>query len=144
MAIVSLTPDACTIRTSVRSQIESKKELLKTRLAAIGKMVGATMGVDGEYPGWEYDAQSALRPVFVREYEKQTKKKAIVKGIHAGLECGIFATKAKESGLHLDFTSIGPDLREVHTPDENLGIASTGRTWELLKAVLAVLAEKGE
>lgn len=143
LAIVEVGKDKATIRTSVRSQIASKKELLKAQIGAIGKVLGATMGIDGDYPGWEFDPNSRIRPLFVKLYEMQTENKAVVQGVHAGLECGLFSDKALELGKKIDFASIGPDLRDVHTPDESLSISSTGRTWDLLKAVLANVAEKG-
>ena len=54
-----------------------------------------------------------------------------IEGIHAGLECGIFASRKD-----LDIISIGPDILDIHTPKETLKIASTQRTYELLITVL--------
>ena len=36
----------------------------------------------------------------------------------------------------LDAISLGPDMYDVHTPDEHLSIPSTIKTWEYLLAVL--------
>jgi dipeptidase D len=36
----------------------------------------------------------------------------------------------------LDMISIGPNLYDVHTPDEHMSISSTQRTWEYLVAIL--------
>jgi len=35
--------------------------------------------------------------------------------------------------------SIGPEMHDIHTSRERLGIASTGRMWEFIKAVLKAL-----
>ncbi len=35
--------------------------------------------------------------------------------------------------------SIGPDMRDIHSPRERLSIPSVRRTWEYLLAVLAQL-----
>ena len=66
-------------------------------------------------------------------YKEQTGKDMIVEAIHAGLECGYFSGKMPG----LDCVSIGPDVNDVHTPNETLSISSTQRTWELVKEVVA-------
>jgi len=58
-----------------------------------------------------------------------------VEGIHAGLECGLFA--AKIPGL--DAISFGPQMYDIHTTREKLSIGSAARTWELLKKTLEML-----
>ncbi len=56
--------------------------------------------------------------------------------IHGGLECGLLAAKLEG----LDCVSIGPDLADIHTPDEKLSIASAHRVWTFLLAVLQEMA----
>ena len=58
-----------------------------------------------------------------------------MEAIHAGLECGLLAQKLPG----LDAVSIGPDMRDIHSPRERLSIPSVRRTWEYLLAVLAQL-----
>ena len=53
--------------------------------------------------------------------------------IHAGLECGILSGKIEG----LDCISLGPNMADVHTPDEVISISSIQRVWEFLKAVMA-------
>ena len=55
---------------------------------------------------------------------------------HAGLECGFFAGKM---GADFDAVSIGPDMFDVHSPNEKLSIPSTQRTWNFLLKVLEAL-----
>ena len=69
----------------------------------------------------------------IKVYEKQNGTTPVVEVIHAGLECGLLADKIEG----LDCISIGPNMRDVHTPDEVISISSIGRVWEFLKAVLA-------
>ena len=62
---------------------------------------------------------------------KQVKKPKIA-AIHAGLECGIFSEKNPK----LDVISIGPDIKNPHTPDERMSIDAVKQTYEyLLKAL---------
>jgi dipeptidase D len=41
-----------------------------------------------------------------------------------------------EKAPHLDMISFGPTMRGVHSPDERLDVASTGRWWNHLKVLL--------
>ena len=41
--------------------------------------------------------------------------------------------------LILDAVSIGPNILEIHTPNEKLDIASTKRTWKFLIEILKEL-----
>ncbi|MBR5005888.1 MAG: aminoacyl-histidine dipeptidase, partial [Clostridia bacterium] len=61
---------------------------------------------------------------------------ARVEGIHAGLECGVFAEKIEG----LDAISFGPDLRDVHSVRERLNAPSTARMYELVKEMLKIIA----
>ena len=52
--------------------------------------------------------------------------------IHAGLECGLIGEKYPE----MEMVSFGPNMWDVHTPDEHVSIPSVGAFWKLLVAVL--------
>lgn len=118
---------------SVRSCIESAKSALIDKVCAIAELAGGSFGVTGDYPGWAYRADSPLREKMIRVYERMYGKKPEVQAIHAGLECGILASKIED----LDCISFGPDMKDIHTTEETLSISSTGRVWEYLTAVLA-------
>ena len=55
-----------------------------------------------------------------------------VQAIHAGLECGIIGKKLPG----IDMVSIGPDMKDIHTPQERLSISSTARTYDFVCEVL--------
>ena len=101
-------------------------------LDVIAEKYGATCNVHSEYPAWEYRRDSHLRDVMCDLYKKTYGKDARVIIIHAGLECGIFSDKMEG----LDCVSIGPEMHDIHTSRETLGIASTERTWKFLLEVL--------
>ncbi len=117
----------------IRSSVDSECEMLAQRLECQIKPLGGTFRREGPYPGWEYAPVSPLRDLLCEVYKKQTGKDMIIEAIHAGLECGYFSGKMPG----LDCVSIGPDVRDVHTPNEKLSISSTQRTWELVTEVLA-------
>ncbi len=118
---------------SIRSSVATAKDYLASKLAQITKSLGGEISYHGKYPGWEYARESKLRDLCIRVYEKQTGQKPAVEVIHAGLECGLLSAKIEG----LDCISFGPNMRDVHTPDEVISISSIARVWEFLKAVLA-------
>ncbi len=67
-----------------------------------------------------------------KEYKALYNKEAAVKAIHAGLECGLFLEKYP----NLDMISIGPDVTDVHSPDEKMKISSVGKFWDFLVKIL--------
>ena len=99
---------------------------------------GGTTAMRGEYPAWEYKEESALREVALEAYRRVYGGEARVEGIHAGLECGVFAEKIEG----LDAISFGPDLRDVHSVRERLNAPSTARMYELVKEMLKIIAGK--
>ena len=120
---------------SVRSSAGAEKEKLIGALKALADGCGGTFSRRGDYPAWEYRPASRLRDVMVRVCRERTGKEPVVATIHAGLECGLLAQKLPG----LDAVSIGPDMRDIHSPRERLSIPSVRRTWEYLLAVLAKL-----
>ena len=115
-----------------RSSDDSERIDLTNRLLGIVKKYSAKACVHSEYPAWEYKKDSVLQSVFADAYYDMFGKKMTVTAIHAGLECGLFCGKI--SGL--DCVSFGPDIFDIHTPDERLSISSVARMWEYLLEVL--------
>ncbi len=62
-------------------------------------------------------------------------KKPVVEVIHAGLECGIIGDK----NPGMDMISIGPDLRNPHSPDEKIHIGTIGKVWDFFVELLKEL-----
>ena len=59
-------------------------------------------------------------------------KEAEIVAIHAGVECGLFNEKLG----NLDMISFGPNLYDVHTPDEHMSISSVKNCYEYLLGIL--------
>ena len=59
-------------------------------------------------------------------------KEAKIVAIHAGVECGLFNEKLG----NLDMISFGPNLYDVHTPDEHMSISSVKNCYEYLLGIL--------
>ena len=120
---------------SLRSSVSAEKKELCDKVCEIIDKYEGTYELGGDYPAWEYKADSALREHLVRVYEKQYGKLPEVLSIHAGLECGILASK--KPGL--DCVSVGPDILDIHTTRERLSISSVQRVWKFLVEALETL-----
>ena len=127
------TQDGCvSLDYSIRSSVESEKEMVVDKVCLLLSMQGAEYTVSGRYPAWEYRRDSALRGEMIRIYEKMFGSSPRVEAIHAGLECGILSSKLPG----LDCVSIGPDMKDIHTPEERLSISSTERMWNYILEIL--------
>lgn len=118
---------------SIRSSHESAKQYLSDKLKQLTEILGGEISYHGLYPGWPYARESKLRDLCIRVYKEMYDKEPKVEVIHAGLECGILSSKIEG----LDCISLGPNMANVHTPDEVISISSIQRVWEYLKAILA-------
>lgn len=126
------------VSTSVRSSNAAAKEALINQLKSLAALCDATVGIRGDYPGWDYDPDSPLREKMVTIYEEMYGVKPQIEAIHAGLECGIFQSKIPG----LDCVSIGPDMQDIHTTRETLSIPSVQRVWKFLLKVLESLQKR--
>lgn len=123
------------VTVSVRSSEEEEKTALLGEAAIAVTAAGGSYTVSGEYPAWEYKHESRLREAAAEVYVKQYGSEPVISAIHAGLECGIFCGKLDG----LDCISFGPNILDIHTPDERLDIGSTARVYEFLKELLSRL-----
>lgn len=128
LGIMELQPDALYLVTSVRSSISSRKEELKDSLCLLAEFLGGNVDISGDYPAWEYRADSDIRAMISDIYEELFQEKPVFEAIHAGLECGILSGKIN----NLDCVSFGPNNYDIHTPKERLSISSTEKVWKLI------------
>ncbi len=133
MGVMKVDATEIKVSFSLRSSVVSAKEYLAAKLKQMTEMLGGTVAFRGDYPAWPYARESKLRDLCLEVYKNQYGKEAKVEIIHAGLECGILSGKIEG----LDCISLGPDMFDVHTPDEKISISSIARVWDFLKAVLA-------
>ena len=124
-----------TLTFAVRSSVNREKRDLLSHLSQLAVLYEANYSEVGDYPAWEYKKESRLRDTMVRVYSEMFNRTPEVIAIHAGLECGLLSEKLPG----LDCVSFGPNMKDIHTSRERLEIASVGRTWEYLLAVLKQL-----
>ena len=120
------------INSSQRSSLLSARHNVADAFSAIFELAGAEVETGEGYPGWKMNPDSRLLRVAVEQYKRLFGKEPVERGIHAGLECGLYSEKYP----HLDMVSFGPTLRGVHSPDEKLLIPTVDMVWRHLLAVL--------
>ena len=128
LGIMELQEDCLYMVTSIRSSVSSRKADLADKLELLVEFLGGEMTVGGEYPAWEYKADSDIRETISSVYKELFDEEPVFEAIHAGLECGILSGKIE----NLDCVSFGPNNYDIHTPKERLSISSTEKVWKLL------------
>ena len=133
LSIIIADSEKIEVKCLIRSSVDSKKEEIASMVESVFTLAGAKVEFSGSYSGWNPNLDSNILKVMSESYEKEFGKKPEVKVIHAGLECGILGSIEPE----LDMVSFGPTIRNPHSPDEKVNIASVEKFWEFLTATLA-------
>jgi dipeptidase D len=126
------TKKKATVVTSQRSSVESAKTDVADRVASCLALGGAIVEHSDGYPGWTPDPASEILNITTKVYAGLFGQEAVVRAIHAGLECGLILEKYPG----LDMLSIGPTIKGAHTPSERINIQSTEKFWKLLVELL--------
>ena len=132
LASIHKTEKTIDVNSSQRSSIYSARVNMANTFAAVFELAGAKVEIGEGYPGWKMNPNSEILRIAVEQYKRLFKKDPIVRGIHAGLECGLFSEKFPG----MDMISMGPTLRGVHSPDEKLLIPTVQMVWDHLLAIL--------
>ncbi len=132
LGVIEIDENKGYITYSSRSSKEEQIELSVSEVDAEAQRLGAEVRHTGRYPGWDFIPDSALRDRYCAKYEELMGKPVKTVVIHAGLECGIIKSNIPD----MDIISIGPNMRNIHTPDEALEIASCDRLFRVLKAII--------
>lgn len=132
IGVLTTREDSVEFSGAVRSSVKSLKKEINDRIARVCELCGAQIDFKGDYPEWEFKVKSSIRELMKETYLSMYQKELKVDAIHAGLECGLLKEKVGD----IDMISIGPNLYDVHTPDEHMSISSTQRVYEFLCEVL--------
>lgn len=118
-----------------RSAYDSKMDVMQRQAERLAKALGFELDVNGRYSGWPMKEKSPLAADFLRVAKEVLGDKVTPRlaAIHAGLECGIICAAVKD----MDAISIGPELKDIHSPREALELASLGRLSEIVARLLA-------
>jgi len=132
IGIMELKEQGLFVVSNQRSTLFSKMEEMAYRVEAIGALTGAKIEHTKIFPAWKPNMDSALLKKCQQVYEKQFGNLPVVNIVHAGLECGVISDRC--GGL--DSISLGPTIKNPHSPDERMHIPSVEKTWKFLTALL--------
>ncbi len=132
LGILETVDEGVRLSFALRSSLKTAKDHLVQKLKVMMEYAGGTAVTTGDYPAWEYRRDSRLREDCVRIYKELFGREPKVEAIHAGLECGILASKLPD----MDCVSMGPDILDIHTTEERMSISSVERMWRFILRVL--------
>ncbi len=121
---------------SSRSSVASGLDWIRSRIAAVAALAGASVNQHDGYPGWKPDLDSKLLAVVRSVHERVLGSEPLVAAMHAGLECGLIG----EMIPGMDMISIGPQIEFPHSPNERVKVDTVGRFYDLLTETLKQLA----
>lgn len=130
--VCDLLNDKLIMKGLVRSQVDDRAYELLNRVSWIAKGNGALTRIDSSYPAWRYMEDSPFRDKICDIFADMYGRKLEVGVFHVGLECGFLLDKIKGA----EAVSIGPDIIDIHTPNERMDIESVKRMWKFLLCVL--------
>ena len=130
--IIKTTDEGVTLILSSRSSVEAQLDLTVRELDMLCELAGAECHHYARYPGWEFEPASVLRDSWSDAYFELYGERPQVGVIHAGLECGILSSKLPG----MDIISVGPNMHDIHSPDEHLDLESCTHVWNVLLKVV--------
>lgn len=138
LGVLELEDDSILFRSAVRSSVLTLKYEINSKIEILAHLNGGKMILQADYPEWEFKKESRIRDLMAKLYKAKYGEEMEVAAIHAGLECGLLKEKVGD----IDMISIGPNLYDVHTPNEHLSISSTQRVYDFIGDVLKELKSK--
>ncbi len=138
LAIVKSDNGIIEVASLQRSLVDDDKDNLGAEIRKVFEASGAKATSSGSYPGWKPNTDSAILKEMKEVYNSKFGKVPEVKVIHAGLECGILGA----TYTNWDMISFGPTIRNPHSPDEKVNIATVQLFWDFLAETLKQTPKK--
>jgi dipeptidase D len=133
LATMEMVGNRLCIVTSQRSSIMSRLDEITAAIHSIGRLAAAHVQDKEAYPAWQPAMDSELLKQCQDVYRRLYDREPVIQVIHAGLECAIIG----DIFPRMDMISLGPTLRNAHSPDERLHIPSITKVWDFLVELLA-------
>lgn len=138
LAIVETRDNEIFLLTSQRSSVETEKIDMANMVRIAFELGGAVVKHGDGYPAWQPNMESPILKTAIEVFKKTFDKEPVIEAIHAGLECGLIGEKYPG----MDMLSFGPNLKDVHSPDEKIQISTVDNCWRLLLGVLDHIPKK--
>ncbi|MEA3500566.1 MAG: aminoacyl-histidine dipeptidase [Candidatus Marinimicrobia bacterium] len=132
LATIEIENGKLKILSSQRSSKMSVRDSLTKEIETIAKLGGAEYKSGEGYSSWQPNTDSKLLAHCKDVYKQKFEKDAKIEVVHGGLECGVIG--AKYEGM--DMISIGPTIKNPHSPQEKLYIPSIIKFWDFVCELL--------
>ncbi len=133
IGVMELKEDGLSVVSTNRSAVFSRLEEITRRVETVAWLAGAKTERTKMFPPWQPNMGSSLLKKCVETYRSIQEEDPKIELTHGGLECGIISERC--GGL--DTISMGPTIRDLHSPDERLYVPSLVNAWGFLKIFLA-------
>lgn len=139
-AICKLHDGVMLLESSIR--YSNAKECLKllNTFENIANIADISIKVNWAYGGWEAKFNDNKLLNIVSEcYENIFMEKPKMLVTHAGLECGVIVDQLASKDVleeKIEALSLGANISGIHTPDEQVEIASVQKFWKLITSVM--------
>lgn len=131
LGVITTSDTEIIFESEIRSSVHSLQEKIVDQMRMLAEVLNCEIIFHSEYPAWSYSQSSKIRNLCENVFKEKYNKNVEIISTHAGIECGILVKK-----MDVDAICIGPDIHNIHTPNEHLSISSTLRTWEYLLSLL--------
>lgn len=135
VGVISTHQDKIEVITLQRSSMHAPKMKVANSVASCFAQIGASIEHSDCYPGWQPNTESPALAIVKKTYHELFNEPIHVGATHGGLECGLIMSKYP----NMDAVSIGATIRFPHSPNEKVNIASVGKSWKLLVALIEKL-----
>ncbi len=139
LATIETKDDEVFVLTSQRSSVESEKIDMANMVRCAFELGGAKVEHGDGYPAWQPNINSPILNIAKNIFIEMYGKEPVIEAIHAGLECGLIGEKYPG----IDMLSFGPNLKDVHSPDEKMQISTVVKCWNLLLEIVKNIPAKG-
>ncbi len=132
VGVIRTDENRISLNSAIRSSVRSLKYEIANRIDYLSKLTNSTHKLVAEYPEWQFKKESYIRDLMSKVYMDKFNDELKIDAIHAGLECGFLKEKLGD----IDMVSLGPNMYDVHTPNEHVSISSVKNVYEFLLEVL--------
>lgn len=132
LANISLENGNLNIIISLRSSLKTQEKEYLNKIFELCNKHNISHKILSSAPFFEKKENSYLQELCKDTYKNLFNIQAEVKGVHAGLEGGVFANKNE----NLDICVIAPNIYDAHSPKERVSISSVNRVYKWLRNII--------
>lgn len=121
----------------IRSARKARVSNVLAQITRLSHVLGGVSRVVSDCVGWDGARGSELQRAYTSACMEIFGKEPTFTVIHAGLECGVISDGLAKCGKNADIISIGPDVRDVHSPKESMDISSLDRLYRVVISLLS-------